>query len=58
MNTIDEKLVWAPYKSMGVYEAIPLAFGDDRMLLENKKKVMKQEEKGKKGNIFYFLILS
>lgn len=44
INPIDEKLVWAPYKKMGIYEAVMLEFDDERKLLEKKKMLMKENK--------------
>lgn len=38
VTPIRDNLVWAPYKGMGYYEAIPLDYGDERSVLEKKKK--------------------
>lgn len=38
VTPIRDNLVWAPYKGMGYYEAIPLDYGDEKSVLEKKKK--------------------
>lgn len=53
LDPIEENLVWSPYKKMGFYKAIPLEFDDDRMLLEKKKKDMKQQEKERNGKYIF-----
>lgn len=50
IDPIENKLILAPYKKMGMYEAVPLEFSDDRMLLEKKKRILKDKEK--KGKYF------
>lgn len=51
LKSINDKLVWAPYKKMGLYEAIPLEFNNDRTMLENKKNAIKKADSQKKGTV-------
>lgn len=44
IKPINEKFVWAPYKKMGCYEAIPIEFHDDRNVLEQRIKFLKQSK--------------
>ncbi|KAL3276328.1 hypothetical protein HHI36_024420 [Cryptolaemus montrouzieri] len=44
LQSIEEgQLVWAPYKKMGYYEAVPLEYGNIRAELEKKKRKMKDD---------------
>lgn len=52
ITPIRDNLVWAPYKRMGYYEAIPLDYDDERSPLEKKKKDHANKQYGEQ--LFFF----